>query len=464
LSKRRPFVNSTLVSVLALAVVVPVFLVASSLVLQLIGNAYRVETQIRRAQVLASRLLVLQLDEETAIRGFLNIGQREFLEPYVQAVPEFADVSILLEGMVHDLDVPGGSDAVRQVVTVNREWRVRIAQPILAQAHPRPNLQKARAGKGLIDEERTALKQLTDELSDREVIAHDQTSAGFLRATLVAVFSTLLIGGAILAFGITGSRYEAELDRERKLVEKLQQAFLRGWDALPGAAVGTTYVSATREALIGGDLFDVRRLDDQRGYFLVADVSGKGIDAAVDTAFIKFSIRALAQEATDPGAVLTAFNRLITGSLSNPDAFVVAFLGYLDVAGATLRYASAAHAAAFLRRGDVVTELAITGPILGLNVDDTFDSKTVALEPGDLIVLATDGLTEARDPRGTMLGEATAGAWIAEAHSVDTQAIADELVQRLRAFVASNRLKDDLALVVVRFEPGKPAAPASARA
>ncbi|MBV9646609.1 MAG: SpoIIE family protein phosphatase [Candidatus Eremiobacteraeota bacterium] len=462
MNARQQIVNSTLVSVLALAVIVPVFLVASVSVLRLIREGYLVETEIRRAQDLTSQLLVLQLDEETAIRGYLNTGRSEFLEPYRRAEPEFSDVAPRLEALLVELGVAGGTESVHAITTLNHQWRSSVAVPLLRQRYPQSDVASAVHGKQLIDEERTVVKQVADSLTAREALAQQQTARGFVRATVFAVLTTLVLGGAILGFGLFLTRYELELQRERSVIEKLQRAFVHRWEPLPGATVGTAYLSATSEALIGGDVFDVRMLDPECGYVLIADVSGKGIEAAVDTAFVKFTISALSLEGRDPGLILGAFNRLVFGSLSYPDAFIVAFFGIVDAEQKELRYASAGHSSAFIRRGASVQQLAITGSIIGLSAEETYDTQTVALQGDDLIVLATDGLTEARDPGRRMLTEEGAMRWIAEAESSSAQGIADEIVQRLRRFVGSRRLDDDLALVIVRFRPDSvPAVPPS---
>jgi len=438
---------------LALVVVVPVFLVSSITVLRLLSDGDRVQAEVHRAEALDATLLQLQTDEETGLRGYLNNGQRIFLEPFGRSVAEFERDSAELEERLTGLQMADEATVVRDIVSLNVVWRREVVEPVLHVAHPKPNVALALHGKSIVDRERFLVKQVDDALSTRERLAQQETSRRFLIATLLAVAATLLIGGGILVFGLFGNRYEAELERERSLVEKFQKAFISRWDALPGIQLGTAYVSATHEAEIGGDLFDVRRLDADRGYVLIADVSGKGVEAAVDTAFIKFTVRALAQDGGRPGVVLESFNRLVMGSLSNPDAFIVAFLGFFDRTTATLRYSSAGHSQAFLRRGREVSAMRVTGPILGIDPDDAFATETLALAPGDVVVLATDGLTEARDERGTMLGDEGAMQWIAEATTDDPQELADWLVARLRDYVPSHRLGDDLALLVARVDP-----------
>jgi sigma-B regulation protein RsbU (phosphoserine phosphatase) len=90
---------------------------------------------------------------------------------------------------------------------------------------------------------------------------------------------------------------------------------------------------------------------------------------------------------------------------------------------------------------------------VGLNCDEVYTTTNVLLQPDDLLVLATDGLTEARDQSGRLLNEDGALRWVSETKASNAQAVADDLVRRLRRFVASRSLEDDLALVVVRFRP-----------
>jgi len=182
---------------------------------------------------------------------------------------------------------------------------------------------------------------------------------------------------------------------------------------------------------------------------LIADVSGKGIDAAVLTAFMKFEIRAIALRHREPGAILAEFNTAFPRVVRNPYLFVSMFVGILNTDTFELRYASAGHDSAFLRRSDSVRQLAVTGPVLGV-MDEPFDTRAVVLQAGDTLVLATDGLTEARDRAGNLLNEVGAMRLI-DRSPRGAQALADSLVAQVRA-IAGNRLRDDLAILVVRTD------------
>ena len=117
----------------------------------------------------------------------------------------------------------------------------------------------------------------------------DLSNALFL---LVALLFALLVG-----------RLRRTIEEGRLLVERLQRAFIAQRRELPNIDLGSVLISATRGSNVGGDTHDAFTLDGEYGMFLVADVSGKGIDAAVDTALIKYTIRTLFSEERDPGTV-----------------------------------------------------------------------------------------------------------------------------------------------------------------
>lgn len=182
---------------------------------------------------------------------------------------------------------------------------------------------------------------------------------------------------------------------------------------------------------------------------LLADVSGKGIDAAVNTAFVKYSIRALASEAADPSYILERFNTLFTRTIADPSLFVVLFLGLIDTEKMQLDYASAGHSAAYLRHAGEVRQLPVTGPIIGLG-PSTFTTQTVPLVPGDTLVLATDGLTEARKRDGSILDDSGAMAIVARG-AADPQSLADQVAE-IATELSCGELGDDLAVLVVRVD------------
>jgi len=232
----------------------------------------------------------------------------------------------------------------------------------------------------------------------------------------------------------------------------LQRAFQSEFEPIPHCQVGSAYISATRHVAVGGDVFDLYRMDEHRALMLIADVSGKGVDAAVITAFIKFTIRGIALRRHDPAEILAEFNTAFQRAVQNPDLFVSMLVGVLDTESRTLTYASGGHDSAYLRRANgTVESLPVTGPILGV-MEQPFATKVVQLAQGDVLLLATDGLAESRDRQGQQLNESGVLAWLAQTDG-GAQQIVDNLVSRARKR-ASNQMTDDLAMLAIRVGDG----------
>jgi sigma-B regulation protein RsbU (phosphoserine phosphatase) len=264
----------------------------------------------------------------------------------------------------------------------------------------------------------------------------------------------LVFGLLAILFNGFRSRLYQELEEEKNTTEILQRAFRSESVPLPNCRIGSAYLSAGSHLAVGGDVFDVYRLSNSLALLLIADVSGKGVDAAVLTAFIKFTIRGIALRRRDPGAILGEFNTAFAQTVENPYLFVSMFVGVLDTDSLLLTYASAGHDSAFMRRSSGVQQLAVTGPVLGV-MEEPFGTKSVIMEDGDILVLATDGLTEARKRTGEQLRETGAIDLIAAA-SDDPQSLADELVAQVRA-LGGNHPRDDLAILAIRADPPKAA-------
>jgi len=425
-----------------------------------IAIAFRIYTQldstatVERALVAAQQeideIVRIQLDEETGLRGYLASGETLFLQPYTQGNESYDEAIDRFVSTGKNLGVPGVKSAITEMRLLHAHWESEVALPLLKHPHAKDAISRETDGKILVDQLRGDTTRVNALLEDRLAIVQNELKRRINEALFGGLASVLVFGSVCILF--VGSRQQmlAVIDRERSIVETLQGAFSTDLDAIPGSRIGTAYISADRDAAVGGDLYDVRRLDAERGLVVVADVSGKGIGAAVNTAFVKYSIRMLARTSDDPAQILEQFNEVFLDTIRDPNLFVVAFVGILDVKARRLTYASAGHGGAYLRNGGGVDRLGVTGPIVGLDASFTYESRVVALAPGDLILLATDGLTEARDGNGTLLDDEGAMALLKDAPS-DPQACADELVEAIRSH-SGGSLHDDLALLVIAID------------
>jgi phosphoserine phosphatase RsbU/P len=201
------------------------------------------------------------------------------------------------------------------------------------------------------------------------------------------------------------SRQEADRERERlrELVVTLQQSLLPpALPAVPGLDAASHYHIASADQ-VGGDFYDLFPLSRHRWGLFLGDVCGKGAHAASVTSLIRYTLRTAAAYDADPGAVLGTLNpALHERYLADSQCFCTAIFGLLtpdsEGAGCTLALASGGHPRPLLLRADGTADYVTLpgGPLVGVWDDATFATARIRLDPGDTLLLYTDGLTEAR--------------------------------------------------------------------
>lgn len=243
---------------------------------------------------------------------------------------------------------------------------------------------------------------------------------------------------------------EAAFLRERRIGATLQKAMLPDVDPhLGGLSIAREYRAAADEAELGGDFYDVIELSPDRIGLVIADVSGKGLRAAVQTAAVKYALRAYAMEDPEPASVLRRLNRCCNVG-PRTRGFITLFYGVIDLRRWEMTYANAGHQPPLLRRANGKVEtLSSRGVVLGVADNNmvSFPSQTVMLGAGDTLVLYTDGLSEARngdDFLDTEGVQALLGEMDVSAHET-----ARLLLEEATAF-AEGALRDDVALLVVK--------------
>jgi sigma-B regulation protein RsbU (phosphoserine phosphatase) len=250
------------------------------------------------------------------------------------------------------------------------------------------------------------------------------------------------------------ARQEADRERDRlaRLATTLQTTLLPpALSAVPGMQAAAYYHVASPDQ-VGGDFYDLFRLDDGRWALFIGDVCGKGAGAAVLTSLARYTLRAAAVHDPDPGAVLSELNTAILRERLEPaHRFASVIFGVLTPSddGCTVALASAGHPEpGVLRRDGTAAFVALEGgQVVGLLPAATFASATLRLAPGDTLLLYTDGLPEARVGRSGRYDEEALHGFltgIAPATAVETVAAVRSLLDGL-----GDGLDDDTAVLAV---------------
>lgn len=236
---------------------------------------------------------------------------------------------------------------------------------------------------------------------------------------------------------------EEELKRAREIQQMLLPSKLPQPD---GVQIAGAWQPA-RE--VGGDYFDVIELDKDRVGICIGDVAGKGITAALLMANLQASFRAFATPEASPQMVCTKLNKFLCANVAS-GKFVTFFYAVLDADSRTLTYENAGHSPGHLLRSDGTTEtLRGGGAVLGALPDWTYQSYTAQLQPGDMLLLSTDGITEAENAQVEEFGDERL-LQAARAHVGSALEIQRTIMQQVTTFCGGN-FRDDATLLVLRI-------------
>ncbi len=249
------------------------------------------------------------------------------------------------------------------------------------------------------------------------------------------------------------------LEEELRIAREIQMSLLpQGPVKMPGLQM-TAHCSPARE--VGGDYYDFLPLDDTRIGILIADVSGKGTSAALYMAELKGLILSLSQIHTSPRELMIAANRIIADNLDSR-SFITMTYAVVDVARRTMTYARAGHTPLIHlagkglgRRARILTP---SGMVLGLKFDRgekfiaALEEVCVPIEPGDLVALFTDGISEAMNAQEDLFGEARLSRLIEDHAELPFDELRERIRREVRDFAGEPGPHDDMTLILLKVE------------
>src|SRR5829696_6877401 len=281
------------------------------------------------------------------------------------------------------------------------------------------------------------------EMTNRAIVVHRIVEGKIAEEWGLGTLGSKLRGQSLEQERLERERIEQELQVARSIQHASlpeEMPTLEGWQISP-------FYQPARE--VGGDFYDFFELPEERLGLVVGDATGKGVPAALVMASARSMLRAVAQASQySPGDVLRRVNDSLVIDIP-PNMFVTCFYAILDPKSGHLSYANEGHDLPYVHHGDGAEELRARGMPLGLMLGMSYEQKEVVLDAGVSVLLYSDGLVEAHDPKGEMFGFPRVRAQVAERG--EERSLGDFLMEELYSFVGEGwEQEDDITLLTLR--------------
>lgn len=243
-------------------------------------------------------------------------------------------------------------------------------------------------------------------------------------------------------------RYDLNVARE------IQQSILpKVFPAFPENASFNIYATMNAAKAVGGDFYDFFMVDEHHLGFTIADVSDKGVPAAIFMAISRTVIRATALRQHSPATCLSESNNLLCHESVN-GMFVTVFYAILNIHTGDVVYSNGGHnRPVWIRKGGTTEMLPLTGNMaLGVMPDLPYQERTIHLEPGDSLFLYTDGISEAMNPKGEPFGDERLMTTCAALPHTSAKAMIGQVEQRVSAFVDGATQHDDMTMLSLLYK------------
>jgi serine phosphatase RsbU (regulator of sigma subunit) len=296
----------------------------------------------------------------------------------------------------------------------------------------------------------TGMLAVTQAQPGREWTAHDAQLLAIVASNSAAVIEQ----ARLRVEALEKQRLEEEnqrMDRELEQARQIQMRLVPAGPLVVGPWQAVGRVVPAR--IVGGDAFDFRALGEGRLGIAIADVSGKGVPASLLMANLQALLWAFCNGRRPIREAIRFINESVVRSAAG-SKFITLFYGEIDPAAGTVSYVNAGHNFPMLRRRDGrVEELREGGLPLGIVEDTDYEQGVAQFQPGDSLMMYSDGLSEAMDPRSNEFGEDRLRALWGEHGARPPHEVIDLLLERISAFRGPASQSDDMTVVVVGAHP-----------
>jgi phosphoserine phosphatase RsbU/P len=243
------------------------------------------------------------------------------------------------------------------------------------------------------------------------------------------------------------------IEQELEIAQRIQASILPR-DFLPGRTDFGVYAEMMPARRVGGDFYDFFLIDEERLGFVIGDVSGKGIPAALFMAVSRTLLQAVALQGNSPAGCLCYANQVLQ-TQGEPGVFVTVFYGILHTRTGQLEYGLAGHNPPYrvTAAGELHAIEEPGGVVIGLLPDGAYETGRIQLAPGDSIFLFTDGVPEAMNPDQRFFGERRLREALAPLAAASPQEIVKSILSAVATFTDSAPQSDDITVMSVRWNP-----------
>jgi serine phosphatase RsbU (regulator of sigma subunit) len=262
----------------------------------------------------------------------------------------------------------------------------------------------------------------------------------------------LVVADRIMAVQLARQRAQ---EAEMASAAAIQRAMLPSVEPSDSKAQLDVFADMIPAREVGGDLYDIVRLDANRVAITIGDVCGKGIPASLFMAMTQTVMRLAVRSGEDLQAEINAANRLLAAN-NREEMFTTLFCGVIDVPSGAMTYCNCGHNPPLvLRKGEGTFEpLRNCGPPLGMVEDIRYVPRSIALAPGDMLLLYTDGVTEAENAQSAQFGMKRLEQTLLDMRGQAARSVVEQVIKRVAEFAKGAPQSDDITCVaVVRNEP-----------
>jgi phosphoserine phosphatase RsbU/P len=265
----------------------------------------------------------------------------------------------------------------------------------------------------------------------------------------------LTVMANVAAIRIEHARLNEIEEAERAMAKDMQQAAIIQQRLLPEKApkvAGLDIAGRTKACrTVGGDYYDYLVFPDGRIGVLVGDVAGKGMPASLLMSSLQARVQVLFEDGDDLARKIGRLNKAVSANCPD-NRFITFFMGVIDPKTGELVYTNAGHNPPVVVRadGEFETLTGAGGVILGILPLATYQEARTTLNPGDVLVLFSDGVTEAADPSDDEYGEERLGALVARMKDRPSEEIVEAIHSTVAAFTQGAPAADDITVVVAR--------------